>query len=108
MTASDPATPDGTPAWRVHCALVLVQFLFGVHYLAAKVVLRDIPPAFWALIRVAGAALLLLLVALLARRAFPRSWRVTGQLALFSIFGVVLNQLCFVEGLSRTSLFLWN
>ena len=50
-----------------------------------------------------AAALLLALVAHLARRKLPRSGAVLGRLALYAIFGVVINQLCFVEGLSRTT-----
>ena len=50
-----------------------------------------------------AAALLLALVARLARRKLPRSGAVLGRLALYAIFGVVINQLCFVEGLSRTT-----
>ncbi len=82
---------------------MLIQVIFGLHYFAAKIVLNEIPPALWALIRVAAAALLLALVARLAGRRLPRSGAVLGRLALYAIFGVVINQLCFVEGLSRTT-----
>jgi drug/metabolite transporter (DMT)-like permease len=97
------AEKNPTPTWVVYGSLIFVQVLFGVHYLAAKVVLHEIPPGLWALLRVAGAGGLLLIVALALRRPLPRSWPVIGRLALFSVFGVVINQLCFVEGLSRTT-----
>lgn len=87
----------------VYGALVLVQVLFGLHYLAAKVLLREIPPALWALMRVASAAVLLLAIVWLLGRRLPCSGKVLGRLALYSVFGVVINQLCFVEGLSRTT-----
>ena len=82
--------------------LLLVQLFFGLHYVAAKSLLRWIDPAAWALVRVAGAALLLQLLALRrpSRRPGRREW---GRLAVFALFGVVLNQVLFIEGLSRTT-----
>lgn len=88
---------------RVIAALTLIQVLFGVHYLAGKIVLKEIPPSAWALMRVVGAAVLLLGVAGALGRSFPRAPRDLALLALFSFFGVALNQVCFVEGLSRTT-----
>ena len=84
-------------------ALVVVQALFGVHYLAAKILLETIPPRSWAVIRVAGGALVLWGVALAWRRRLPSRAGDVLQLALYSVFGVVLNQVLFVEGLSRTT-----
>ena len=94
---------ESTPRWAVSGALIVVQVFFALNYLAAKVVLREIPPATWALMRVAGAATLLFVVVLVLRRPLPRSRSILGRFAVFSIFGVVINQLCFVEGLSRTT-----
>ena len=92
-----------TPPLLVYGALGLVQVFFGVHYLLAKVVLREIPPAVWALIRVSAAAALLLATVVLSGKRLPRSPAVLARLALYAVFGVVINQLCFVEGLSRTT-----
>jgi drug/metabolite transporter (DMT)-like permease len=88
----------------VTAALVLVQVLFGVHYYAAKIVLMEVPPRAWALARVGTAALLLLplALALAGRRAWPTGIDL-ARLAGLSVFGVIVNQLCFVEGLSRTT-----
>ena len=94
-----PVTPRST----VYAALLAVQVFFGLHYLAAKSVLREIPPGTWAWIRVSAAAVILLLAARLTGRRLPRSPGVLGRLALYSFFGVIVNQLCFVEGLSRTT-----
>jgi drug/metabolite transporter (DMT)-like permease len=65
--------------------------------------LEEIPPRVWAPIRVSAGALLLLGIVRLAGRELPRSGGLLGRLALFSIFGVVINQLLFVEGLARTT-----
>jgi drug/metabolite transporter (DMT)-like permease len=40
---------------------------------------------------------------LVKRHRLPRAPRDLAALALFSIFGVVINQVCFVEGLARTT-----
>ena len=87
----------------VAASLVLVQLFFGVHYLAAKVLLRDIPPLPWAVLRVTAAAVVLLAATLALRKKLPRDPKDLGLLALFSVFGVVVNQVCFVEGLYRTT-----
>jgi drug/metabolite transporter (DMT)-like permease len=86
----------------VFLALLTVQLLFAVHYVATKWLLGHLPAPAWVALRVGGAALLLLALAPRARRTWPRDRRTWGQLALLALFGVVLNQLLFVEGLSRT------
>ncbi len=81
----------------------MVQVFFGLHYLAAKVLLEDIPPRTWAAIRVTAAAALLFAAVRLLRRPIPRAPGDLGRLALYALFGVVINQICFVEGLARTT-----
>jgi len=88
---------------RVVATLTLIQVLFGVHYLAGKILLKEIPPRAWAVFRVAAAAAVLVAVATVMGRRFPRAPRDLALLALFSVFGVAINQVCFVEGLSRTT-----
>jgi len=94
---------DGGGSWQVHGTLILVQLFFGLNYLAAKVVLREIPPPAWAVIRVWSAALLLLAVARLTGRSLSLPRGDIARLAFYSLFGVVINQWLFVEGLARTS-----
>jgi len=98
-------TPEAARADRVRviAALTLIQVFFGVHYLAGKIVLHEIPPRAWAVLRVVGAAVLLLAMARALNRRFPQAPRDLARLALFSLFGVAVNQVCFVEGLSRTT-----
>ena len=88
---------------RVYAALALVQLFFGLHYVAAKLLLAECPPALWALVRVTGAAFVLSAAAGIAGRVWPRAPSVWARLALYAVFGVVINQLCFVEGLARTT-----
>lgn len=84
-------------------ALVVVQVFFSLHYLAAKVLLDTIPPRSWALLRAGSGALILLAAAAALRRPFPRRPGDLAKLALFALFGIVVNQVCFVEGLHRTT-----
>ena len=88
---------------RVGVALALVQVFFGIHYFAAKIILQMMPPRAWASVRIVGAATLLLVYNLLFVRRAPRSFGDVARLAVFALFGVVLNQILFVEGLSRTT-----
>lgn len=86
----------------VTAALVVVQLLFAGHYLAAKLVLDVVPAKAWAVLRILPAAALVLAVAY--SRGIPRlSWRDLRGLATYALFGVVLNQIFFVEGLARTT-----
>jgi drug/metabolite transporter (DMT)-like permease len=87
---------------KVGVALALVQIFFGIHYLAAKLILQMVPPRAWAALRITAAAVLLLAYSLITRRGRP-GLRELGRLAVYAIFGVVINQVMFVEGLSRTT-----
>jgi drug/metabolite transporter (DMT)-like permease len=84
-------------------ALLLVQVFFGIHYVAAKIVIEIIPPTAWAVLRIAAAAAILMTVAGAAGRLRGLTRRDLGHLAVLSLFGVVINQVCFVEGLHRTT-----
>lgn len=88
----------------VVAALVTVQVFFGLHYTAAKYILTVLPPRAWAILRIVPAAILLMaFMAATRREKLPWDRRDLAALAFFSIFGVVINQVCFVEGLSRTA-----
>ena len=83
--------------------MVLVQVFFGFNYLAATLVLREMPPRSLAALRATGAAILLLVLARALGRRLPRSPGDLGRLALFAVLGVGLNQVLFMEGLARTT-----
>lgn len=88
---------------RVGAALLAVQVFFGVHYFVAKLLVQMVPPRAWACVRITGAAALLMGWNLLFRRRHPANRRDLGRLGLYALFGVVLNQVLFVEGLARTT-----
>ncbi|HEY3176619.1 MAG TPA: DMT family transporter [Candidatus Polarisedimenticolia bacterium] len=102
LEGAPPAVRSSRPA--VVAALITVQILFGLHYTAAKYIVGYIPPRAWAMIRIVPAAALLMLFVVATRRErLPRDPRDLAAIAFFSIFGVVINQICFVEGLARTA-----
>ena len=89
--------------FKTLAALSVIQIFFGVHYLAGKIVLHEIAPRAWATIRVVGSAALLVALARGLGRTFPATRRDIGLLAVFSLFGIAINQVGFVEGLARTT-----
>jgi drug/metabolite transporter (DMT)-like permease len=94
----------GSSRAAVVAALVAVQVFFGLHYNAARYIMNYMPPRAWATIRIVSAAALLMAFVVATRRSrLPRAPRDLAAIAFFSIFGVVINQVCFVEGLSRTA-----
>jgi drug/metabolite transporter (DMT)-like permease len=93
------------PPFFVHGALLAVSLLFGANYVVAKWVFREISPTALVVIRAwATAAILGLALVLRPRRDAPAiERRELGELFVYSILGVSLNQWCFLEGLSRSS-----
>jgi len=82
--------------------LALVQILFGIHYAVAKELLRWVEPAAWATLRIVVAALVLQAFVFRRGGGLPRGAREWVQVAGLALCGVVVNQVCFIEGLSRT------
>lgn len=86
---------------RAVAALVAVQLLFGAHYSAAREITAYLDPIAWTVVRQVGGAALLIGLALLLRRSWPRAgW---PRLFLLSLLGVVLNQLLFNAGIQRST-----
>lgn len=84
----------------VHVLLVLVQLCFASLAVFGKAALGHVPANAIVLTRVAGAAIVFLLLARgrggFARRDLPR-------IVACSLLGVVLNQILFLNGLARTT-----
>ncbi|MFL6467998.1 MAG: DMT family transporter [Pyrinomonadaceae bacterium] len=83
-------------------ALLTVQLLFGSLPVIAKVVLAELPAATLVGIRVLIAAIVLLGVQTFRKRVWLQRRNDYLQLAILGFFGVVLNQLLFIGGLSLT------
>lgn len=84
-------------------ALVLVQIFFSTLPIAVKIALRDLSSPALALMRVTGAAALFWVLQRAMVRETVRSWRDYGLLAVYSLFGVIMNQLLYITALSLTT-----
>jgi drug/metabolite transporter (DMT)-like permease len=106
MEQSNPSreeqVPDTASPAKVRAALLAVQVLFGINYLASKVIVTEMSPAAWAVLRTCGAFVVVALMAVVGKRRLPQG-RDLGLLAICALFGVVFNQGFFLEGLSRTT-----
>lgn len=101
-TTETPATRQ-TALARVHLALIAVQAMFASLSIAGKLALQDMAPRALIAVRAPAAALILFgLRALIGpvERVPPRDLVV---LAVLALFGIIINQILFVEGLARTT-----
>ena len=96
------ANPAETPQGRVRLALITIQVLFGVNYLASKIVVDVMEPGAWAALRTLSAFVVLAGLLLVKRRRLP-GLRDSLLLGVAALFGVALNQGLFLEGLHRTT-----
>ncbi|MGI8812257.1 MAG: DMT family transporter [Pyrinomonadaceae bacterium] len=85
-----------------YAALLGVQAFFGSLPVVGKIVLGSIPPIALVGFRVGITALVLFLFQLYRKRIWLQHSSDYLRLAIFSLFGVVFNQLLFVGGLSLT------
>lgn len=79
-----------------------MQVLFGLNYSVSAELLESIEPGAWALIRSSSAALIMAILVPMTGRSWPRGWGLWTRIALLSLCGVTINQVLFVEGLSRS------
>ncbi len=93
---------DHAGAARVRAALITVQLLFGINYLASKHVVGTLDPAAWASLRAVSALAILAVLARAGGHRLPRG-RDLWYLGGCAMLGVTLNQILFLEGLSRTT-----
>ena len=91
------------PGIRVIAALVAVQFCYGINYLGAKLVVPQMTPKTYTMLRIWGGMLILGVAVRAMGRRFPTRRGDLARLALYALFGVVLNQWLFAEGIRRTT-----
>lgn len=84
-------------------ALIPAQLLFGSLPVIGKIVLAVIPPVALVGIRTGVTALILFVIQAVRGRIWLKAKRDYGRFAALSLFGVVLNQLFFIGGLSLTT-----
>jgi drug/metabolite transporter (DMT)-like permease len=93
---------------RLYGLIGLMTLFWSLNYVAAKFALRDFPPLLAGVLRTWMATALIVPVYLWIGRRDERAHRVWEpremiRLALLGVFGVSLNQLCFITGMKSTS-----
>ena len=89
--------------FKPHLALIAVQILFGIWPIFGKIVLRSMSSTSLVVLRIAGAAVALVLLQRLLTPLMRMPLKDIVLLTLCSLLGVVGNQLLFVKGLSLTT-----
>ncbi|MBI4393469.1 MAG: DMT family transporter [Euryarchaeota archaeon] len=90
-------------ARRTTVALILVQILFGTLSVAGKFALTSVSPMVLSAVRVTLAALVLYALQRIISRETIRSLADYRTVFVYSVFGVTLNQLLFLNGLALTT-----
>ena len=88
---------------KVYPALVMAQVCFATLPIALKFVFRELSTPSVAMLRVLGAALVFVVLHRLLLRERVRGVRDHATLALFAIFGVVLNQILYISAVELTT-----
>jgi drug/metabolite transporter (DMT)-like permease len=106
-SASTGASADHSAApLPVHAALLTVALLFGGNYVVAKFAFREVSPLTLVVLRSWGAAAILFAASAVLHRTAnrpPISRADLRELFFYSLLGSTINQICFLEGLSRTT-----
>lgn len=98
------SAPDRRTEPAAHVALLAVQVFFSTLPIAAKYhVLPYMPPAGLVMLRVLGGAVVLLALARARGRLTILDRRDFAKIGVYALLGVAINQLLFIEGLSRTT-----
>ncbi len=87
----------------LHILIAAMVFFWSANYIVGKIALREFPPLLLAGLRICLAGLFMLPAYALRKGAASWSMRDLPMLIYLGLFGVTLNQLFFIIGLSRTS-----
>jgi len=91
---------------RLYFLLSLMLLFWSLNFTIGKVALREFPPMLLVGIRTSIAATFMVAIYFWQNRKKPEEWKGAGEfwwLLVLGLFGVVLNQLFYVLGLSLTS-----
>ena len=84
--------------FKVYGSLILVQVIFGFHYLTTSIIVERIDAFEWTAIRILFAGLLMALIYRHKILNFPKG-KEWNFLILLSLLGIVLNTALFTKGL---------
>lgn len=100
--SNDRAIDSSAAVPSAFLALIPAQLLFGSLPVIGKIVLAVLPPVALVGIRVAITAIILVVIQTIRGRFWLKRKGDYARFAMLSLFGVVLNQLFFIGGLSLT------
>jgi drug/metabolite transporter (DMT)-like permease len=95
--------PVKTVPGRVYGLIIVMVLLWSVNFIVAKVALRELQPLVLSALRTTLAAMMILPIYLWSKREQAWALRDVPVLVSLGVFGVALNQVLFVYGLSQTS-----
>lgn len=107
MKAGDPPTPghstetSGPGVWLTDVSLFLMALIWGVNFVVVKFATTVLPPLSFNAVRVALAAVTLLLIASLGKRPWPDRRRAFALMGL-GVLGNGIYQVFFIRGVSLT------
>jgi len=87
---------------KIYGALVIVQIIFGLHYLTTSIIVERIDALEWTAIRILVAAFFMIILYRNRILNFPKG-REWYFLILLSLLGIVLNTALFTKGLELTT-----
>jgi len=90
------------PLFRVYGALILVQLIFGLHYLTTSIIVERIDALEWTAIRILLAGIIMTIIFRHRILNFPKG-KEWNFLILLSLLGIVLNTALFTKGLEYTT-----
>jgi drug/metabolite transporter (DMT)-like permease len=92
--------------WTFYALLVLMELFWSLHYIASKYALREFRPLVLASLRIGAATLILGLISTVSGKGdAARNSKTSRPRTLFlqlGLFGIALNQLFFILGLSKS------
>jgi len=107
VSAAMPSAAFARPSTlKLTLLFAMMVTVWSFSFVVVKVVTREVPPLFTALLRAAGTAMVLGPVALWQARKNPQSRFLRAdlpKLVVTALVGITINQICFVVGVSSTS-----
>ena len=84
--------------FKIYVSLILVQLIFGFHYLTTSIIVERIDAVEWTAIRIFFAGVLMTLIYRHRILNFPKG-KEWNFLIILSLLGIVLNTAVFTKGL---------
>lgn len=95
---------DSGPSRLLFPALTAIQVLFGINFVASKIIVGVVPPLLWASLRIITASVVMISACILMKREHPKGGlQFFLPLIPFALLGAVINQGALLMGLHYTT-----